>query len=216
MNDILLTAFGLALRAWDGQAQHVIALEGHGREEIIQGIDLTRTIGWFTTLFPFVLNTPADEGVSYLVRQTKEQLRQVPHKGIGYGLWKYWQSQESSTKSHPEISFNYLGELPANQTNDAAAYSFGLAGSEQTELTYALNLNGMIQGRELAFSCQYNGRQYTATQITQLMERFREELLHLIEHCSSQQEAAFTPSDYGTTSIDIEELSDLENSLADI
>jgi len=216
MNDILLTAFGLVLRAWDGQAQHVIALEGHGREEIIEGIDLTRTIGWFTTLFPFVLNTPADEGVSYLVRQTKEQLRQVPHKGIGYGLWKYWQSQESSTKSHPEISFNYLGELPANQANDATAYSFGLAGSKQTELTYALNLNGMIQGRELAFSCQYNSRQYTANQITQLMERFREELLHIIEHCSSQQEAAFTPSDYGTTSIDIEELSDLENSLADI
>jgi non-ribosomal peptide synthase protein (TIGR01720 family) len=150
------------------------------------------------------------------VRQTKEQLRQVPHKGIGYGLWKYWQSQEPSTKRHPEISFNYLGELPANQANAASAYSFGRAGSQQTELTYALNLNGMIQGGELAFSCQYNSQQYAADQIAQLMEEFREQLLHVIEHCTSQQEAAFTPSDYGTTSIDIEELSDLENSLADI
>ncbi|MBD2767188.1 amino acid adenylation domain-containing protein [Hymenobacter sp. BT664] len=213
MNDLLLTSLALALRTWDGQAQHVIALEGHGREEIIEGADLTRTVGWFTTLFPFVLNAPSGEDVSYLVRQTKEQLRQVPHKGIGYGLWKYWYRKEPSTRSHPEISFNYLGELPANE---AVAYSFGLAGSEQAELTYALNLNGMIQGGELAFSCQYNSQQYPADQITQLMEQFREQLLHLIEHCTSQEEAAFTPSDYGTTSIDMEELSDLENSLADI
>uniref|UniRef100_UPI0039B6DAA9 condensation domain-containing protein n=1 Tax=Vibrio vulnificus TaxID=672 RepID=UPI0039B6DAA9 len=68
---------------WTGQADTLIQLEGHGREELFSDVDLTRTVGWFTSLFPVRL-TPADS-VGAAIKQIKEQLRAIPNKGIGFG-----------------------------------------------------------------------------------------------------------------------------------
>lgn len=88
INDLLLTALVLAVRKWTGQERVAVNLEGHGREEIVQDVDLSRTIGWFTTAFPVVFDLDTDhEGDA--IKQVKEQLRKIPNKGIGYGILKY-------------------------------------------------------------------------------------------------------------------------------
>ncbi|MBJ8193239.1 hypothetical protein JDS79_41625, partial [Bacillus cereus] len=88
----------------------LVNLEGHGREMIVPDLDITRTVGWFTTQYPVLLNLQGRQEVSARIKRIKENLREVPHKGIGYGLLKYMAPEKSvGFGVEPEISFNYLG-----------------------------------------------------------------------------------------------------------
>ena len=89
INDILLTALGMALRDWTGENKFAVNLEGHGREDIINDINITRTVGWFTAIYPVILDVSKIEDISYQIKLTKENLRHIPSKGIGYGIIKY-------------------------------------------------------------------------------------------------------------------------------
>ncbi len=89
VNDLLLAALARAFAAWTGAGTLLVGLEGHGREEIFPGVDLSRTVGWFTTLFPVALSLPAGGGPREAIRAVKETLRAVPGRGLGYGLLRY-------------------------------------------------------------------------------------------------------------------------------
>ena len=121
INDVLLTALAQTLQQWTAAESWRIGLEGHGREPIHEELDLSRTVGWFTTLYPVVLNLPlgaqADPGQA--LKAIKEQLRAIPQQGLGYGLLRYLctqpqvAQQRASWPQGPaaEISFNYLGQF---------------------------------------------------------------------------------------------------------
>jgi len=117
-NDILLTALGLSLKKTWGHQRYLAALEGHGREEIFNHMDISRTIGWFTTIFPVILDISYDHDLSRQIKEIKETLRHVPGKGIGYGMLKYLTSKthkkDMEFKLKPQISFNYLGQFDAD------------------------------------------------------------------------------------------------------
>jgi aryl carrier-like protein len=87
VNDLLLTALARVVCRWSGAESALIELEGHGREDLFDDVDLSRTVGWFTSAYPVRL-TPATE-LGDSIKQVKEQLRGVPHKGIGFGLLRY-------------------------------------------------------------------------------------------------------------------------------
>ena len=116
INDILLTALVQALSMWSGHSAFLIDLEGHGREELFPEIDLSRTVGWFTTLFPVLLRGAAGDHAGDALKSIKEQLRAIPRKGIGYGLLRYGDEESAigrRLKAQPaaQISFNYLGQF---------------------------------------------------------------------------------------------------------
>ncbi len=115
VNDVLLTALAQTLCRWNGQAAVCVELEGHGREDLFADVDLTRTVGWFTTRFPVWLE-PGTEGPGAAIQKIKGQLRQLPNKGIGYGILRYLSPEDAVrarlTPPHPPaISFNYLGQV---------------------------------------------------------------------------------------------------------
>jgi hypothetical protein len=89
INDILLSALSLSLSEWTGDLQFVIGLEGHGREEIYDNLDLSKTVGWFTSVFPIQLRVPSNGSMLSLIAETKEMIRTIPNKGIDYGILKY-------------------------------------------------------------------------------------------------------------------------------
>src|SRR5262249_12441691 len=89
INDVLLTALAETCRAWTGQRRLLVHLEGHGREELFEGVDLTRTVGWFTSLYPVRLDSAADADLRGRLRSVREQLARVPGNGIGYGLLRH-------------------------------------------------------------------------------------------------------------------------------
>jgi non-ribosomal peptide synthase protein (TIGR01720 family) len=116
IDDALLAALTSAFAGWTGRKRLLIEREGHGREEIVEGVDLSRTVGWFTTLYPVVLEIPEGAGPGEALKSVKEQLRGVPGRGIGYGLLRYLSGDEELSRrlrSLPaaQVSFNYLGQI---------------------------------------------------------------------------------------------------------
>ena len=118
VNDVLLTALAVALARWRGDADSavLIDLEGHGREEDAAGrrVDLGRTVGWFTSMYPVRLDAgtvaPGDHAaLAAGVKAVKEQLRSVPGNGIGYGALRYLTDADLTPSTEPQILFNYLG-----------------------------------------------------------------------------------------------------------
>lgn len=110
VNEVLLAALGRALADWTGQDRVAVALEGHGREEaVVEGADLSRTVGWFTTVFPFAWNVSGGEGWRSAVAGVKRGLRAVPHKGLGYGVLRHLRADSPLVEPLPDVSFNYVG-----------------------------------------------------------------------------------------------------------
>nr|WP_080743752.1 non-ribosomal peptide synthetase [Bacillus clarus] len=200
INDLLLTALGMAIHQWTGMEKISVNLEGHGRESILSNLDITRTVGWFTSQYPVVLPIEAASGISHQIKNIKEGLRQIPNKGIGYGLLKYLsENQEKLTFTlKPEISFNYLGQFDQDLENTAmqpSSYSSGESESKQHVRSYVLDINGMISAGRLALEINYSGKQYRRETIEQLANGLQARLQEVIEHCVKKERAELTPSD---------------------
>ncbi|MFK4344540.1 MULTISPECIES: non-ribosomal peptide synthase/polyketide synthase [unclassified Paenibacillus] len=198
-NDLLLTALGAAIQRWTGMEQILVNLEGHGREMIIPELDITRTVGWFTTQYPVLLNLQDGQEVSARIKRIKENLRQIPHKGIGYGLLKYMALEKSGGFGvEPEISFNYLGQFDQDLEGNAlslSTHSVGKALSDHTPQQYALDVNGMIAEGQLSLTVTYSTRQYRKETVNHFAELLQSSLSEVIRHCVAQERSQLTPSD---------------------
>ncbi|SDU98318.1 non-ribosomal peptide synthetase [Pseudomonas mucidolens] len=204
VNDLLLTALARVLCRWSQQSAVAIQLEGHGREALFDEQDISRTMGWFTSLFPVKLTPAADLDAS--IKQIKEQLRQLPNKGIGYGLLRYCGDAASQAAladlGEPRITFNYLGQFDADFAADQGALfmpapeSDGAARSERGELSNWLSINGQVYGAELELSWTFSTGMYQRNTVQALADDYAAELAALIEHCSSAQQSGVTPSDF--------------------
>ena len=121
INDILLTALVLAIGDWTKTYTLSLSLEGHGREGIIKDIDLSRTIGWFTSLFPVHLNIGNPNDLAETIKTVKETLRQIPHKGIGYGILDYltegafFPSSQQGIESNSTVDLGSTSALGINK-----------------------------------------------------------------------------------------------------
>ena len=115
INEVLLTALGQALGEWSGERRLVVNVEGHGREELAGDADVSRTVGWFTTLYPVMVEWRAEQGAGARLEATKERLGAMPGKGLGYGLLRYGGDAEAAlalaAQPQGEVSFNYLGQF---------------------------------------------------------------------------------------------------------
>ncbi len=112
VNDVLLAALGRVLSEWTGCGRVVVDLEGHGREEVFEGVDLSRTVGWFTTMFPVALEVTEQRDWGVVLKSVKEQLRAVPRRGLGYGVLRYLTDAAALRGGlAPQVSVNYLGQF---------------------------------------------------------------------------------------------------------
>ncbi|ANY69397.1 non-ribosomal peptide synthetase [Paenibacillus sp. BIHB 4019] len=222
INDILLTAVGLAIHQWTNGKAIGLNLEGHGREEIISELNVSRTVGWFSAQYPIVLNMEHAGDLPLLIKTIKENQRQIPDKGIGYGMLRYLSSEKHKSglvfTLKPEISFNYLGQFDSEVQTDLfspSVYDMGAQTSPESEALYALSLSGMVRGGRLVVSCAYNKKQYMRATIDQLMDRFHHHLLVLIQHCTAKTDRDFTPSDFTASELQLEEVGDIFDMLAE-
>ena len=202
VNDLLLTALARVISRWSEQPAALIQLEGHGREDLFDGIDLSRTVGWFTSLFPVRLH--AAGALPDAIKSVKEQLRAVPDKGLGYGLLRYLgtsQARESlSNLTAPRITFNYLGQFD-QQFNDSALFvpasqGSGQAQDPQAPLANWLTVEGQVYGGELALQWGFSREMFEASTVQRLADEYTAELKALIEHCCATPAGQATPSDF--------------------
>ena len=207
INDVLLTALVLVLSKWTNSKSVSFNLEGHGREDIIDGVDLSRTIGWFTTIFPVVLKLEAvdKDNIGNALKSVKEQLRAIPNKGIGYGLLRYLNSDaeisaQLQTIPASEISFNYLGQfaqvLNTSSMMQLASESSGISQSLQGQRSTLLDINAIIANEELKIHWAYSTNIHQHETIENIAQEFVETLGEIIAHCLSPENGGYTPTDF--------------------
>ena len=202
VNDLLLTALSRVLVRWNQRQSVTIQLEGHGREDLFDDIDLTRSVGWFTTLYPVRLTPELDIGQS--IKTVKEQLRAVPNKGIGFGVLRYLgrdaDRQCLSQLPAPRITFNYLGQFDSSFETDGeslftpAAENAGNEQSPDAPLSNWLTLNGRVYGGELKVGWTFSREMFDEALIQRLADEYADELRLLIGHCADHQ--GVTPADF--------------------
>uniref|UniRef100_UPI00048A10AB condensation domain-containing protein n=1 Tax=Ruminiclostridium cellobioparum TaxID=29355 RepID=UPI00048A10AB len=221
INDILLTALGLSVKAWTGRNNVLVGLEGHGREGIFQDIDVTKTVGWFTSIYPVILDVTDDE-VSSCIKNVKESLRRIPNRGIGYGIIKYLYPTDEDQiipEVNPEISFNYLGQFDNDVNYDIFEVSHlnrGIEASQEIEREYSIDINGLIIDGRLSMSIAYETEKYSGENIQRLTDCFRKNLQDIIGHCINKTEREITPSDIGNLEVSIEDFESILNKIKDI
>ncbi|WP_295515603.1 non-ribosomal peptide synthetase, partial [uncultured Pseudomonas sp.] len=192
VNDLLLTALVRALHGWSGQAEVRLLLEGHGREDLFPGLDLSRTLGWFTSLYPVRLGDQADLATS--LKTIKERLRAIPRGGLGYGLLQA-RGEAGLPDTAGSLLFNYLGQLDSDLGGfRLAEESAGQARDPRTPLEAELALEGAVRGGELHFVCTYSGQRHEASRIQDLLAAFGAALDEVLALC--RQARGATPSDF--------------------
>ncbi|SKA37897.1 Methyltransferase domain-containing protein [Chitinophaga eiseniae] len=202
INDVLLCALTQTLTTWNDGQQVVIGLEGHGREDIAKGIDTSRTVGWFTSLYPVLPEVAGLAETGDILKSIKEQLRQVPDKGIGFGVLKYLNKIPALQGSHPwDIVFNYLGQAD-RLVNEAGPVRHaqelpGQGMAPDYPVHEKIAVNGVIQNGELILDWSYSALHFDAADIAALAALYLTRLEDLIAHCVSKQKTVFTPSDFG-------------------
>ncbi|MGG4499221.1 amino acid adenylation domain-containing protein [Paenibacillus polymyxa] len=220
INDLLLTAVGMALQAWSGNDRFLINLEGHGREPILPEVDITRTIGWFTSQYPVLLDMPEETALSQRIKHVKEGLRSIPQKGIGYGALKYLFDRQTQTSegpsaiftTAPEISFNYLGQFDQDMKgNDlqSSPYEGGMPLSPTMARTYTLDFGGIISGGQLGLTISYSRTSYRPETIERLARLLESSLREILTHCTHKEHPELTPSDISYKGMSVEGLDSL-------
>ena len=206
INDVLLTALSQVLGRWAGQDQVLIDLEGHGREEDrLPGTDLSRTVGWFTTIYPVVLTAIPSEGWGEALKSVKEQLRAIPGRGLGYGALRYL-ADHSELASQPTVSFNYLGQLdravPAVGLVHGIHHGLDASASPAADRPHQLDIVARIQDHCLQLTWTYSAGLHQQATITALAEAMIAALDEIITHCTTPGTGGRTPSDYPLARLD--------------
>jgi non-ribosomal peptide synthase protein (TIGR01720 family) len=221
INDVLLSALALALASWIGHSTVRINLEGHGREELFDGTDVSRTVGWFTTIFPVNLDLRGLAGPGCVVKSVKEQLRRIPQHGIGYGMLRYLSgetvAEQLRTLPQPQVLFNYLGQFA--QTASCSPWTVSLrspgpAHSQRARRCHLLEINSWVADGCLQLDWRFSETVHRYSTIERLAQHFLEELRSLIRHCISPNAGGYTPSDFPNADLDQEKLDNLLAKLA--
>ena len=232
VHEVLLTGLAQTLSAWSGQASVLVAMEGHGREtEGVEGMDLSRTVGWFTSLYPLLLTLPSvpqtgngGEGVASrwwaaALKGVKEQVRALPRRGVGYGVLRYGEGSSEggavlASQPQPQVSFNYLGQF---DPLDPEGELFGVApeaegpiyaiedrpGRDETRSRqHHFDVVGYVTEGRLQVVWQYSRQVHSPSTVEGLAQGFVEALRGLIAHCRTPDAGGFTPSDFPLAGLD--------------
>ncbi|MFC4051754.1 non-ribosomal peptide synthetase [Actinomadura syzygii] len=238
VNDVLLTGLALAVAEWrrdrgiTDDTAVLIDLEGHGREEIVPGVDLSRTAGWFTSIFPVRLDAgrvePADvrdggQAVGTALKRVKEQLREIPDNGIGHGVLRHLAHATSLDAQHPQIAFNYLGRAAAPEAADwapadrADAAALGPGQDGALALVHVIEVNAhtrdLPDGPELSATWTWAGTLFDDAAVDDLAGRWFAALRGLGAHvaggASGGPVGGFTPSDLPLVDVGQDEIDEL-------
>jgi amino acid adenylation domain-containing protein/non-ribosomal peptide synthase protein (TIGR01720 family) len=216
VNDALLAALAEAFGAWSGRASLLVDVEGHGREDLWDDVDVSRTVGWFTSVYPVHLRAGGDPGET--LRGVKEMLRAVPERGIGHGLLR-WLGEadvaaELASRPAAQVSFNYLGQGGAAPADGdallvSASGPMGPTRDPEAPRTHRISVEGSVQGGVLRMGFFHGAGVYRAATVQRLADAYAAALRALVEHCRSGPTAAFTPEHFPAAGMDQDELDDL-------
>lgn len=200
--ELLLAALEVALHRWCGAAPITVDIEGHGREEAIIGeVDLSRTVGWFTTIYPVTLNELGGAELRTVIAHVKRKLRAVPASGIGYGIMTYLSGSSAGSDSRVRpLLFNYLGRTDAavaagNEITRLQGYE-GQYRSPNAHMPYWIALDAQIAERELHVYATFSNRKFRPETIRQFLDIYEAAIVELIDACTDSGADYFIAEDF--------------------
>jgi non-ribosomal peptide synthase protein (TIGR01720 family) len=222
VHEVLLTALAASLSAWGGETRVLLDVESHGREETVDAVDLTRTVGWFTVMYPLVVEV-GEGSWSEKLRRVKEQYRQVPQGGIGYGVLRYLSEasavrEQLAAQPQAEVSFNYTGR---GEVESAGAGESGLVGAAHEDRgevysprgarSHMLEVNAGIGSGELAVHWTYTEgvhRRETIEQVAQQMLSAIKEIIQETRQASAPLLSTSDFAEFGWNQTDLDAIND--------
>ncbi|WP_067461823.1 non-ribosomal peptide synthetase [Nocardia amamiensis] len=214
-DDVLLAALALAVARWRGRTSALFTLEGHGRaESVLPGADIARTVGWFTSVYPVAVDlTGIDAADAFAggdaagdaIKVTKEQLRALPDKGIGFGMLRYLVPETAVALADaptPQISFNYLGR--ATTGGDAEPWlprRFAATQDDRPPLAAAVDINAVHTDSGLEVTWAYAARLFEEADLAELAALWTQALGALAEHAESPGAGGRSPSDFDLVAV---------------
>lgn len=191
INDILLSVLSIAMQQLTGLDNNYVLLEGHGRESVFPELDVSSTIGWFTSLYPLQLSSKSIDDLDKVIVDMKHELKQLPNNGVGYGALMGYTANEL-----PLVSFNYLGQFD-EESNNSQQWSFvreniGKPVGSENKDTALLSITGVVFAGELNIIvagtlCQDD--------ISTFANNFKTKLEEVVTHLSNKKRSYLTSSD---------------------
>ncbi|GAA4897699.1 amino acid adenylation domain-containing protein [Stackebrandtia albiflava] len=215
INDALLTALAVTVREWTGDDALSVSLEGHGREDLFADVDLSRTVGWFTSMFPVELRTDPAADLPETLISIGDRLAEIPNHGIGYGLLRHL-GDESTREAlaavpEPQIIFNYLGQfaphVPGMGRYADPGESRGGAMSPLGRRGHVLEVNSDIRDGRFGVDFAYSAELHDESTIRRLADRMLAVLRDVIAGATEITAGiAPTPQDFPLARIDDDDL----------
>ncbi len=199
--DLLLAALALTLGEVWGRERVLVKCEGHGREDVFEGIDVSRTVGWFTSVYPLVLYA-AERDPRAVLRDVKRKLRSVPQRGLGFGVLRYLTEHGACLRAAEawEVAFNYLGQFdqvfPEGGLFGPVEESTGDPRGLSNPRDARLELTGLVHGGKLRLNWTYGSELDSEASVREIGERYVRNLRVLLSFCEHASEACAVPEDF--------------------
>ena len=215
VSELVLAALLRAIIGWSGRTTLLIGMEGHGRSDLWQEVDVSRTVGWFTCYFPMLFEAGASTSYLDLLRITKEQVRALPNKGAGYGLLRYLTADQDITSAlatHPaaEVMFNYLGHERVSARGSmrfrTIPGTFGQGRTPEARRASVFEINARIAEDQLEIACGYSRNLHHRPTVEGLMREVVRLLAATARAESLTGAAALTPADFPDAGLDQSDL----------
>jgi amino acid adenylation domain-containing protein/non-ribosomal peptide synthase protein (TIGR01720 family) len=221
--ELLLAALVQVLRDYCGSGPLHLNLESHGREDLFADVDLSRTVGWFTALYPARFEISAGGSVGALVRTVKEQFRAIPQTGLGYGLLR-WLSDDAETREKlaaanpPEICFNFLGNLDHTLSAETwfalAPESPGSTVSPHARRRHIWEIIAVVREGALHVEWHYSCAHHHRATVERLADKYLAGLRALVESSGEVDAQSTSASDFPLADVDQSDFEALQQLLA--
>ena len=214
IDEVLVAALLLTWQEWTGAAALLLDMERHGREPLFADVDVSRTIGWFTSSYPVWLEVDATSDLGALLLAVKEQIRCIPGKGLPYGLLRYLRDDiENEPMPLPVISLNYLGQFTPHTDLPFAPEPVGAVRSAACPRIHLVEVEGRVENGRLHLTWLYSSALHHPETIARMADLFLAALQNLIQHCQQPEAGGISPSDFPEAAL---EQAGLDNLLAEL
>ena len=208
-NDILITAVAQALAAWTGARVVTLCVESYGRDALADDLDLSRSVGWFTSMYPVAIDLSGPDDPIETLKRVKEQVRAVPRLGIGYGVLRYMRGgafADALAAAAPAVSFNYLGQLTDREGDGGALFTFAPEGTGPVcdpwmPRAHALDISACIIAGVLRVTFTYSRTLHLRATVEALGRATLDAVGALVRRCRTEQATGFTASDFPEANI---------------
>ena len=224
IDDVLRMALLHAFCRWTGSDALWVDLEGHGRQDVLPDVDLSRTVGWFTCLYPVLLRRGDAADVAAELKSVKEQVRQVPNRGIGYGVLRYLAPDGPAGSvlrglPAPRVYLNYLGQFDSVGTGpvigEVTRGDLSATRDPRARRTHLIEVTSLVLDGRLQVDWTYSENVHRAETIARVRQDFMDVLRAMVDHCRSPDAGGFTPSDFPDAGLDQAKLDQFIDSITD-